>query len=64
VGVSFDCMTKDETIEELRRICAEAYQMAGTAGAPERVLDLLLDAAEGRSTLGRSFLPIGEAEFE
>jgi hypothetical protein len=51
-------------IEELQRICGEAYQLAGTVGAPAHVLDILNDAAEGRSTRGRSFLPIGEKDFE
>lgn len=34
-------------IDSLRSLCADAYQMAGVAGAPQRVLDALSGAANG-----------------
>src|SRR5438045_357795 len=66
IGEPFTTTTIDRLqaqLEELRRICGEAYQLAGTVGAPPHVLDILSDAAEGRPTEGRSFLPIGEQDF-
>jgi len=49
-------------VELLERVCAEAYQFAGTVGAPIRVLDNLLAAAEGRELPRRSFLPVNVDE--
>ena len=46
-----------ERIEALETVCAEAYQVAGAIGAPVRVLDQLLAAAEGRPLPHRSVLP-------
>jgi hypothetical protein len=49
----------DEEIERLRNVCAQAYQLAGCVGAPERVLDILSAAADGRPLPhGGEFLPI------
>ena len=51
-------------IERLRRVCAEAYQLAGTVGAPERVLDTLAAAAAGRPLPHESFLPVAAEECD
>jgi len=51
-------------IEELERVCAEAYQFAGTVGAPERVLDNLSAAAEGQAIPHESILPITAEECD
>lgn len=46
---------RDETarlrarIENLEYVCAEAYQFAGAVGAPVRLLDLLSEAAAGKT---------------
>ena len=48
-------------IDRLRHVCAEAYQMAGQAGAAERILDNLADAAVGRRL--RHFLPVTDDDF-
>lgn len=50
-------------IDRLRRVCAEAYQFAGTFGAPVRVLDQLQAAAEGRVLPHESILPVSMDEF-
>ena len=44
-------------VDRLRRVCAEAYQVAAIVGAPARVLDNLWAAAEGRPLPRESFLP-------
>ena len=46
----------EERISVLEQVCAEAYQLAGAVGAPERVLDNLAAAAEGRPIPAQSFL--------
>jgi hypothetical protein len=46
-------------IERLQRVCAEAYQFAGAADAPVRVLDNLRAAAEGRDLPHETMLPVG-----
>ena len=51
-------------VEELQRVCAEAYQFAGAVGAPERVLDNLSAAAEGRPVPHESFLPVSADECD
>jgi hypothetical protein len=53
-----------EEIERLRTVCAEAYQFAGEVGAPERVLDNLAAAADGRSLPHDSFLPVSIEECD
>lgn len=35
-------------VEELEDLCGAMYQFAGTVGAPERVLDVLWAAAQGK----------------
>lgn len=48
----------------LRSVCAEAYQFAGEVGAPERVLDNLAAAADGRPLPHASFLPVTFSECD
>lgn len=46
-------------LEALRAVCAQAYQLAGAVAAPERVLDVLAAAADGRPLPhDGEFLPI------
>lgn len=47
-------------IENLRYVCAEAYQFAGAYNAPVEVLDNLSAAAIGEPIPHKSYLPIGE----
>lgn len=49
-------------INRLEGLCAELYQVLGTLGAPERVLDQVLAAAEGRLLPHRTLLPFSERE--
>ena len=51
-------------IDVLEAACAEAYQVAGTAGAPVRVLDNLWAAAQGEPLPHATVLPIAETEFD
>jgi hypothetical protein len=48
----------------LETVCAEAYQAAGAAGAPARVLDNLWAAAQGEPIPHATVLPILVEEFE
>ena len=48
---------KSAEIEELRDVCAEAYQLAGVIGAPLAALDNLSSAAHGTPLLHETFLP-------
>jgi hypothetical protein len=64
-------MTTTPAIAELERriaaledVCAEAYQFAGTIGAPVRVLDRLDAAANGEPIPDGSMLPITAEECE
>lgn len=52
----------EERISVLEQVCAEAYQLAGAVGAPERVLDNLAAAAEGKPIPRQSFLPVSAAD--
>jgi hypothetical protein len=47
-----------QRVAELEGVCAEAYQLAGAVGAPERVLDQLHAAAEGKALPHATMLPI------
>lgn len=51
-------------IDDLQRVCAEAYQFAGTVGAPVRVLDTLAAAAQGRPLPEGSMLPVAAEECD
>jgi hypothetical protein len=53
-----------ERIRVLVDVVGEAYQFAGAVGAPERVLDNLAAAAEGRPLPHDSFLPIAAEECD
>jgi hypothetical protein len=46
----------------LEVLCSELYQVLGTLGAPSRVLDQVLAAAEGRPLPHRTLLPFSERE--
>ena len=46
----------------LEGVCAEAYQVAGAVGAPERVLDQLHAASEGKPLPYATVLPIAAAD--
>lgn len=56
--------TISDRIAVLEQVCAEAYQFAGTVGAPERVLDNLSAAVEGRPLPYLSFLPVAAEECD
>jgi hypothetical protein len=49
-------------IEQLEHVCGEAYQFAGTVGAPERILDNLAAAANGDPIPHESVLPVTAEE--
>lgn len=51
-------------IARLEQLCAEVYQVAGTAGAPVRVLDALSAAANGKRIPRVPLLPITASEFD
>ena len=51
-------------LDDLARVCAEAYQFAGTVGAPERVLDNLAAAAAGQPIPHESILPVTAEECD
>ena len=43
----------EQRIAILEQVCAEAYQLAGAVGAPEKALDNLAAAAEGQTYSSR-----------
>lgn len=45
-------------VKVLQRVCSEAYQLAGTVGAPVEALDNLSAAANGEPIPHETFLPI------
>ena len=51
-------------VEQLQRVCGEAYQFAGAVGAPVQVLDNLAAAAAGQPLPHVSFLPIAAEECQ
>jgi hypothetical protein len=51
-------------IDDLERVCAEAYQFAGAVGAPERVLDNLSAGADGQPIPHESILPVTAEECD
>lgn len=51
-------------VEALESLCGEIYQVAGTVGAPVRVLDKLWAAAQGEAIPAASVLPLVETDFE
>ncbi len=54
----------EERIAVLQQVCAEAYQLAGAIGAPEKVLDNLEAAADGRPIPHATFLPVSAADCD
>lgn len=53
-----------ERISILEQVCAEAYQLAGAVGAPEKALDNLAAAAEGKPLPHATFLPVSAADCD
>jgi hypothetical protein len=51
-------------IAQLESLCAELYQVLGTAGAPDAVLDKVSAAAAGKPIPDVDLLPIGELDFD
>lgn len=62
--VDQDLKALQDRVAALETVCAEAYQFAGTVGAPERVLDNLAAAAAGKPLPHASFLPIAAEECD
>ncbi|MCY4076122.1 MAG: hypothetical protein OXH04_11915 [Acidobacteria bacterium] len=54
----------EQRISVLEQVCAEAYQLAGAVGAPEKVLDNLAAAAEGKPIPHATFLPVSAADCD
>ena len=54
----------EQRISILERVCAEAYQLAGAVGAPERALDNLAAAAGGEAIPHATFLPVSAADCD
>lgn len=54
----------EERIRALQSVCAEAYQLAGAVGAPEKALDNLAAAANGRPIPHTTFLPVSAADCD
>lgn len=52
----------EERIAVLEQVCGEAYQLAGTVGAPEKALDNLAAAAAGEPIPHATFLPVSAAD--
>lgn len=53
-----------QRISILEQVCAEAYQLAGAVGAPEKALDNLAAAAGGRPIPHATFLPVSAADCD
>jgi hypothetical protein len=49
-------------LDELETVCAELYQVLGTLGAPARVMDQVIAAAEGRLLPYSTLLPFSVQE--
>ena len=54
----------EQRIAILEQVCAEAYQLAGAVGAPEKALDNLAAAADGRPVPHATFLPVSAADCD
>ena len=54
----------EQRISVLEQVCAEAYQLAGAVGAPEKALDNLAAAAEGKAIPHTTFLPVSVADCD
>ena len=51
-------------IAHLEEVCAVAYQFAGEVGAPVRLLDVLWEEAQGRTTDLEQLLPVYAQDCE
>ena len=54
----------EQRISVLEQVCAEAYQLAGAVGAPEKALDNLAAAAGGEPIPHATFLPVSAADCD
>lgn len=54
----------EQRVSILEQVCAEAYQLAGAVGAPEKALDNLAAAAEGQPIPHATFLPVSAADCD
>ena len=54
----------EQRISILEQVCAEAYQLDGAVGAPEKVLDNLAAAAQGVPIPHATFLPVSAADCD
>ena len=54
----------EQRIAVLQQVCAEAYQLAGAVGAPEKALDNLAAAANGKPIPHATFLPVSAADCD
>lgn len=54
----------EQRIAVLQQVCAEAYQLAGAVGAPEKALDNLSAAANGKPIPHATFLPVSAADCD
>lgn len=54
----------EQRVSILEQVCAEAYQLAGAVGAPEKALDNLAAAAEDKPIPHATFLPVSVADCD
>ena len=54
----------EQRVAVLQQVCAEAYQLAGAVGAPEKALDNLAAAANGEPIPHATFLPVSAADCD
>ncbi len=54
----------EQRISVLEQVCAEAYQLAGAVGAPEKALDNLAAAAGGEPIPHATFLPVSATDCD
>lgn len=54
----------EERISVLEQVCAEAYQLTGAVGAPEKALDNLAAAAGGEPIPHATLLPVSAADCD
>ncbi len=54
----------EQRVSALEQVCAEAYQLAGAVGAPEKALDNLAAAAAGEPIPHETFLPVSAADCD
>ena len=54
----------EQRVSILEQVCAEACQLAGAVGAPEKALDNLAAAAGGTAIPHATFLPVSAADCD